>query len=543
MHHGFVFDKAHYRALNEARGEALRQFLLSLGKELPLRSAVDVGCGLGYFSALLQGFQLNVLGLDGREENLKEAKTRVPGAEFRLADAEDRCLRSFGQFDLALCFGLLYHLENPFAAIRNLFALTGKIAVVEGMCLPGNEPILEVRDEGLTEDQGLRHIALYPTENALVKLLYRSGFPFVYRFLTPPDHPDFRSSPGRKQVRTMLVASTVPIKADRVVLAAEPATNPDPWAVNTRTQAIREGFGRARRFFKKPAREKARSVFFRWIRIFPGIPVPVRLPFGGWWLARNDFLGAALFYDGFENTERSFVERYLRPGMIVLDIGAHHGYYSILASRKVGPRGLVLAIEPSPRERERLRLHLRINRCKNVQVEGRAIGETEGNAELYLIRGTETGCNSLRAPNVAQDTERVSVSIESLDRVLQDHGIKRVDFIKLDVEGAELSALRGAPQLLSKKPRPVILVEVQDIRTGPWGYRAREVVRCLVSAKYHWFRPIPDGSLEGLDATLEEYDGNFVAIPEERIAALSGMIAGASDGRSVLDSRAATSGQ
>src|ERR1700730_6921378 len=147
MHHGFVFDKAHYRALNEARGEALRQFLLSLGKELPLRSAVDVGCGLGYFSELLQGFQLNVLGLDGREENLKEAKTRVPGAEFRLADAEDRCLRSFGQFDLALCFGLLYHLENPFAAIRNLFALTGKIAVVEGMCLPGNEPILEVRDE------------------------------------------------------------------------------------------------------------------------------------------------------------------------------------------------------------------------------------------------------------------------------------------------------------------------------------------------------------------------------------------------------------
>ena len=302
-----------------------------------------------------------------------------------------------------------------------------------------------------------------------------------------------------------------------------------------------KGLARVRKFLQKPWPQKASSFFFRWIRIFPRIPVPVRLPFGGWWLARNDFLGAALFYDGFENTERSFAERFLRPGMIVLDVGAHHGYYTLLASRKVGLGGLVLAIEPSPRERERLRLHLRINRCRNVQVEGRAIGESGGEAELYLIRGTETGCNSLRTPNVAQDTERVSVSIESLDRVLQDHGIERVDFIKLDVEGAELSALKGARQLLSKEPRPVILAEVQDIRTGPWGYRASEVVRYLSSANYHWFRPLADGSLEGLDATLEEYDGNFVAIPEERIAQLSGLMACSNSSPSALDSRAATS--
>ena len=102
----------------------------------------------GYFSALLQALHLDVLALDGRAENIEEARSRVPGVEFRLADAEDSAVRALGKFDLTLCFGLLYHLENPFAAIRNLFALTRKIALVEGVCLPWDEPTLGVLDEG-----------------------------------------------------------------------------------------------------------------------------------------------------------------------------------------------------------------------------------------------------------------------------------------------------------------------------------------------------------------------------------------------------------
>jgi FkbM family methyltransferase len=282
------------------------------------------------------------------------------------------------------------------------------------------------------------------------------------------------------------------------------------------------------RFLGKPRDEKARSLYFRWIRTFPWIPVPVRLPYGGWWLAGNDYLSGALFYEGFENTERSFVERFLRPGMIVLDIGAHHGYYTLLASRKVGPSGLVLAIEPSPRERKRLRLHLRINRSKNVQVESRALGEAEGSADLYLIRGTESGCNSLRPPNVPQKTDRVSVSVECLDRVLRDHGIEHVDFIKLDVEGAELSVLKGARQLLDRRPRPVIVVEVQDIRTKAWGYTANQIVRHLRNMEYRWFQASSGGYLEEIDFERENCDGNYVAIPEERVASLKDQISGKS---------------
>jgi FkbM family methyltransferase len=63
------------------------------------------------------------------------------------------------------------------------------------------------------------------------------------------------------------------------------------------------------------------------------------------------------------------VERFLKPNMTVLDIGTHHGFYSLLASYKVGATGQVIAFEPSPRERRRLLWHLRLNRKKNVLVE------------------------------------------------------------------------------------------------------------------------------------------------------------------------------
>lgn len=280
---------------------------------------------------------------------------------------------------------------------------------------------------------------------------------------------------------------------------------------------VTKGLTRARRFLEKSWQEKIRSVVFRWWRVQPGMPVPLRLSFGGWWLAQSDFLGAALLDGGFENTERSFVERFLRPGMVFLDIGAHHGYYTLLASRKVGPTGLVLAVEPSRRERRKLRLHLQINRCKNVRIEGRALGEAEGTASLYLVQGTETGCNSLRRPDVEQKIESVTVQVERLDRVLQDHQIERVDFIKMDVEGAELSVLKGAQELLSRRPRPVILSEVQDVRSRPWGYSARDVVRYLSSLDYDWFCPLSNGGLVKMDCDQMEYAGNFVAVPDESV--------------------------
>ena len=92
-----------------------------------------------------------------------------------------------------------------------------------------------------------------------------------------------------------------------------------------------------------------------------------------------------------------------------------------------------------------------------------------------------------------------------------------MDFIKLDVEGAERDVLQGAERLLDRKPRPVILAEIQDVRTKPWGYRAKEIIQHLSHKGYKWLRPTTDGLLRDLDTSLDEYEGNFVAVPEERL--------------------------
>jgi hypothetical protein len=133
------------------------------------------------------------------------------------------------------------------------------------------------------------------------------------------------------------------------------------------------------RFLSKPRREKVVSIRYRfkrmWSKVFPKLPLPVRLPYGGWWLAWNDAFGDALFIGtfAFEDAESRFVSRFLKEGMTILDIGSHNGFYTILASGRVGSAGLVIAFEPSPRERHRLLRNLEFNRCCNVKVEASAV--------------------------------------------------------------------------------------------------------------------------------------------------------------------------
>lgn len=269
---GFVFDQPHYDALNTAREQTVRQLLGSLRKDMKLETAVDMGCGTGHFSAFLRNLGFEVLALDGRQENLDEARRRFPEIDFHFMDAEDIRMRSLGKFDLVLCMGLYYHLENPFAAFRNCVAMTKQIAIVEGMCVPGSEPILAVRDEGPTEDQGLRHVALYPSENGLIKLLYRSGYSFVYRFRIPPAHPNYASSSLSKQVRTMVVASPKPLSSELLDIAEESPTERDPWTIHTSLTALalrmRRLVVRLWRFTKKPWPEKQQILSRRWARLF-----------------------------------------------------------------------------------------------------------------------------------------------------------------------------------------------------------------------------------------------------------------------------------
>jgi hypothetical protein len=145
-----------------------------------------------------------------------------------------------------------------------------------------------------------------------------------------------------------------------------------------------------------------------------------------------------------------------------------------------------------------------------------AAGEDPAEAEFYVVDGFQNGFNSLRRPAIDAPIQNVKVQVRRLDDILSELEISKVDFIKLDVEGAELSVLYGALRLLNRKSRPAMLVEVQDIRTAPWGYAAREILQFLIRMDYQWFAIAAKGALLPINCEQQHYDANLVALPAER---------------------------
>jgi FkbM family methyltransferase len=527
------FDQRRYLRLINARGETIRAVVAELKAALGLATALDAGCGIGFFAQILQECGLSVGAFDGRMENILEARKRFPGIPFEQGDIEAPGILALGKFDLTLCFGLLYHLENPMLAIRHLRALTSKGLLLESMCIPGNSAGMVWREEPAAADQSLTDIALYPSEACLVKMLYRAGFAAVYRVAELPDHDDFRETPLHARRRTVLFAATAPARVAGCEKIEEPRDAADPWSKTTAGRDRASIAGRIWQFLQQPRRAQYISLAYRARRVFPEMPIPLRLPFGALWLAEKSALDDDLIHEGFEEAEIAFIETLLKPGMTAIDAGAHHGLYTLLASKRVGRRGRVIAFEPSPRERNRLQRHLWLNRCKNVNVQSCALGDERREADLFLAEGREDWCNSLRAPQINAPTVAVRVEVERVDDVLEKLGVTRVDFIKLDIEGAELSFLQGARTTLALS-RPVILAEVQDVRTRPWDYAAREVIDFLARADYCWFALTANRNLQPISTHLKTYDANLVALPAERIDDIRQMLAEAKRGAGAI---------
>jgi len=215
----WLFDRRRTLDFTKLRQEFVAEVLKSIRQQTDLDSAIDVGCGVGDFSKFLLDLGLRVVGVDGREENVSEARRRYPGIKFLAGNAEDLPVAQIGGSDLTFCFGLLYHLENPFRAVRNLCNLTHKVLLIETMCVPSTSASMELLDEGFGEDQGLNYVAFYPSESCLVKMLYRAGFRFVYHCRPLPADDLYTGTFWRKRLRTVLVASKIPLDSPSLILA------------------------------------------------------------------------------------------------------------------------------------------------------------------------------------------------------------------------------------------------------------------------------------------------------------------------------------
>jgi FkbM family methyltransferase len=187
----------------------------------------------------------------------------------------------------------------------------------------------------------------------------------------------------------------------------------------------------------------------------------------------------------FEPNELTFISERLSAGMRFVDVGASEGFYSLIASRLVGPQGRVFAFEPSPRERARLQRNIAINNLANVSVFDCALADEEGQARFLVAEAEHNGLNTLGA--FAYDgvacAEQLSVRVRQLDGILKSSGTTTVDMIKIDVEGAELRVLKGALDTL-KRFRPTILMELLESALRKQNTSSDEVLDFLKNIGY-----------------------------------------------------------
>ena len=277
---------------------------------------------------------------------------------------------------------------------------------------------------------------------------------------------------------------------------------------------------RIERFLARPWTEKREVVSYKVSRAWTSalhFPILKKVEPGFWFVVWNDAIRERILMGDFERAERKFVQAFLQPGMTFLDVGAYFGIYALTASLKVGENGRVIAFEPSPLQARRLRWHLLINRCKNVGVEQLALGYNEAKCDLFVPGDGAEGFSSLRSPEIRAPIRRIPVSVMPLDVYARRHYLEQIDFVKVDVEGGELDFFKGAAGTLSRSQRPVILCELQDARTATWGHRAIDAAAFLQGLGYKWFSLTEDGHPRPMPEEPDQYEGNFVGVPPERL--------------------------
>ena len=181
------FDTPEAAAINRAR----LAHLDSLGLPVAGKRFLDVGCGVGHHGAFYAERGCSVLCIDAREENIQALRRRYPQLEAHVANAETDDLSRFGAFDIVHCYGLLYHLENPIAALRNIAAVCREILLLETIVCDHPMAILRIEDETLSSNQALGGLGCRPSPGFVAMALNRIGFPFVYAPRRAPDHEDF----------------------------------------------------------------------------------------------------------------------------------------------------------------------------------------------------------------------------------------------------------------------------------------------------------------------------------------------------------------
>lgn len=151
----------------------------------------------------------------------------------------------------------------------------------------------------------------------------------------------------------------------------------------------------------------------------------------------------------------------VRPGWTALDVGANIGYSTLLLANCVGSNGKVIAFEPLAGNFQMLQENIRLNNHTNVHAENLALMDRPGSIELRTATPGAMAWAATILIDEAKAVESQTVTATTLDEYVERNGISKIDFVKMDIEGAEAAALSGMSEILDRH-KPMLLIEIHQ---------------------------------------------------------------------------------
>lgn len=231
----------------------------------------------------------------------------------------------------------------------------------------------------------------------------------------------------------------------------------------------------------------------------------------------REHMGGQIFFRGsYSGDQLTLLGKLLNRSSVFVDAGANQGEFTVAAARMV-PQGMVYAFEPVSEYRERLIENVRLNGFRNVEILPLALGEQDGVLPIYdqqedFTDGTRhEGLPTLFSSGARRHLREV-VPVKRFDEIVGELKLSRIDVIKLDIEGAEWIALRGAINSIGRF-RPVLILEIGRETCRAAGHEPEALVQWLAKLGYRVEKIVDGGKTEPLDpVSLGDFQ-NVVAYP------------------------------
>ncbi len=226
-----------------------------------------------------------------------------------------------------------------------------------------------------------------------------------------------------------------------------------------------------------------------------------------------------LFFLGeYERSVTRIIRAVVKRGDVCFDVGANFGWYTTLLHQLSGLEGVVHAFEPVPQTFKTLEKNIAlIQDSSNISINNIALGDTQGKVEMHVFAGLPNGHSSISTMG-REDYATVESPLMTLDSYMKEKNVGRVDFVKVDVEGAELMLLKGASKLFEQQVPPIWMIEMALGTTKAFGYLPDDLIVYMKQHAGYEFFAVNEatGTLERVEGFPPEHIGaNVLCMPAE----------------------------